>query len=1136
MHLPHILHFFRFSLLAGLLLSLPIVTNAQENRGNKLFDQFRYAEALGAYSKALDVDSANVNVLEKMAICNQYLYNWQDAELLLAKLVTLPEFNPEAYLRYGQVLKRNRKPLQARQQFEKYLAIDPSSFLGRLLLQSCNYLEEWSVTPPQYTVHDLFNLNTELSEFAPIVYKNGLVFTTERDADQVNDNNFAWSQTPYLSIYYAPFDDTAKTSFGKAKTFSNKINGDYHDGPLSVDTLRSVVYFTRVIKAERGRDHQNRMKIYSTIIKGKKLGKIIPFHLNSNDYSVGHPFLSPDGKRLYFVSDMEGSLGGMDIWYCQKEGEVWGTPINIGKPINTSGNEVFPSLSKSGELYFSSDVHPGYGGLDLFRSERLNNKWSEPENLRAPVNSPSDDFGICFLNDTAGFFSSDRANGVGKDDIYAFRWLPPTLSESTLEFAGVFEYDSLPASNVLLELLDDNDNVVARVWTDENGFFKFSKLDSEQNYLVRVVEEDANLAASAKLFMVNEEGKKVLPLGQLRDGLFTFRPLAPDVVASLEELPEDDYNMSQLEIFGQIFSKLPGDFSAGMEVYAVNDDGQIIAVAITDEKGRFVFRGLKPEELHLFKLDNEDANFQVVLLNKDGRITDVGEPLDKGNYRFRKLSKDDNIIALVTEAEEATYISGVFQYKGLPADNVELQLLDDNDQVIATVITDEFGRFIFYKLKADENYSVRVAEADDAYLQDAQLLITEQSGKRLNLVQELIDGTFVFTALPSKEVGGLGQMAAIDEEPYVSGTFKYKGLPADQVTLELLDENNEVVATVVTNENGEFSFRKLNPDQNYLIRMAANDSLDLAYSELNVTEQSGKPMNLVQSLQSGQFVFKALPVESVSGLSSIEANDLSDSPEEIGVFGQIYKTLPGDYPAGLQVYAVNDNGEIIAVAITDSAGKFHFKELDAEEHYLIRLAESDPNLKVSILNNAGKVLANTEMTEGVFVYYPLARDNNVIALIEAEDIARFMKGELTDPDPNTEPDPKEIKPDTAEVLIGNQVFPTIRYDFDEDRISKDDASKLDSLASWLKSNQEIRVAIASHTDIRGNAKYNMELSRRRTVATINYLIKQGVDPKQLEGQWFGETQPANRCVSGVWCPLEAHAENRRTEFNQILNP
>ncbi len=1111
----------------GLVLS----SSAQNSRADKLFEQYRYAEALEAYSRSLDKDSNDVHIVERMAICNQYLRNWYDAEVLLAKLITLPDAPKSARLRYGQVLKRNLKTIEARRQFEFFLEDNPDSFLGRLFLQSCNYLDDWAVQAPTYKIRELSNLNSSLAEFSPVVYNDGLIITTEQGNDQVNDNTFSATQTPYLSIYFAPFDDNQGIGFEKASLFSNRINGDYHDGPLAIDTLHRVVYFTRVSQTSRSRKHKNQMQIFSAAFKGKKLGKLVAFPYNSSEYSVGHPYLTADGNRIYFASDMEGGQGGLDIWYCDRIGEAWGKPVNLGKPVNTSGNEVFPSVDGYGDLFFASNVHPGYGGLDLFKTSQLNGKWAEPENLRAPVNSPADDFGICFANDTMGYFSSDREEGRGSDDIYQFVWLPPIMKESGLEFAGIFQYDSLPASNVLLELLDNQDRVVGKIWTDKDGYFKFSQLDPDKNYLVRIVEEDKALLEKAKLFMVNKNGKRVVPIYELKKGVFSFRPLTAEVIENLPELSEEDYEMTQLEIFGQIFSKLPGDFSEGMAVYAVNDDGEIIAVTFTDSKGKFVFRGLKPEELALFQLKEEDAEFQVVLLNENGRITDVGEPLDKGRYTFRKVSKEDNIIALVTEAEEATYISGVFQYKGLPADNVVLQLLDDNDQVIATVITDEAGRFIFYKLKPDENYSVRVAEADDAYLQDAKLLITEQSGRELNLVQELIDGTFVFKALPAEEVAGMGVMVAEDQAPYVKGTFKYKGLPADRVVLELLDENNNVVATVITDENGSFSFRKLNPDQNYLIRLAENDSLNLADAELQISEQSGKPVELIQNLQDGQFVFTALPVEAVSGMGAISATDESELPDDAGVFGQIYQTLPGDYPSGLQVYAVNDNGEIIAVAVTDSAGKFHFKELDPDENYLIRLAESDPNLKVSILNPDGEVITSTAMSDGAFVYAPLKRDNNVIVLIEAEDIARFMKGELNEivgVDSSTLPDP--TPPPEPAPIIRNQAFPTIFYAFDEDRISSEDGNKLDSLASWLKSNPNIRIAIQSHTDIRGNARYNLELSRRRTVATLNYLIKRGVAPERMEGDWFGETQPANGCVSGVWCPLEAHAENRRTEF------
>jgi outer membrane protein OmpA-like peptidoglycan-associated protein len=168
--------------------------------------------------------------------------------------------------------------------------------------------------------------------------------------------------------------------------------------------------------------------MFSCTKEKKKYKTFRPFGLNSDHWSVGHPALTPDGKILYFVSDMDGGYGGTDIWYCTMTDEGWSLAVNAGPMINTPGNEMFPFIALNGDLYFSSTGQPGFGGLDLFVCHKEGNLWKTPVNLGAPVNSPYDDFSIQFNSiDSTGFFSSSRPGGVGSDDIYYMKQLPPKV-------------------------------------------------------------------------------------------------------------------------------------------------------------------------------------------------------------------------------------------------------------------------------------------------------------------------------------------------------------------------------------------------------------------------------------------------------------------------------------------------------------------------------------------------------------------------------------------------------------------------------------------------------------------------------------------------------------------------------------
>jgi outer membrane protein OmpA-like peptidoglycan-associated protein len=176
----------------------------------------------------------------------------------------------------------------------------------------------------------------------------------------------------------------------------------------------------RAKKSEKG---INMLKLYISSKKNSKWGDIQELPFNSDEYSTGHPALSPDNHKLYFVSDMPGGFGGTDLYVVEYHNGKWGKPENLGKEINTEGNEMFPYMDELGNLYFASDGHPGLGGLDVFFVEfRHGNPFGEVENLGAPINSPKDDFGLIAKGDRSeGYFSSNRKKGYSDDNIYSFQ-------------------------------------------------------------------------------------------------------------------------------------------------------------------------------------------------------------------------------------------------------------------------------------------------------------------------------------------------------------------------------------------------------------------------------------------------------------------------------------------------------------------------------------------------------------------------------------------------------------------------------------------------------------------------------------------------------------------------------------------
>lgn len=635
-------------ILSVLCLLVSVQLKAQLKKANEYFDQELYFDAINSYEKVLKKDENNIKAVENIAFAYRKLKDYNNAEKYYAKATQLNPEESSNYLYYGQTLKNNDKVREAKQQFEKFLEKNPNSLIGELMVQSCSDIEDWEVQPKEFTVSTVENINSENSDFCPLTYEDGIVFVSERGPDLVNENVYGVNSKPYLSIYYAK----ESKSYKKAKKFSNQLNSAYHDGPVSISGDKKTIYFTRAEKEERGKDFENKIKIYTAELEGKKWKNIKEFKYSSNKYSVAHPWISEDGTKLFFSSDMPGGEGKMDIYMCKKEGSDWGHPINLGKDVNTPENEVFPYYRKD-ILYFSSDGLSGYGGLDIFSVYETDN-WKNPENLKTPLNSSKDDFGIFFTDDENGYFSSDREGGMGSDDIYSFNY---QSIEKQTGITGILEYDKLPASNTEIGLYSEEDELLQTVVTDENGKFKFNKLKMDDSYFLKINEEDDSKLDAAKLYLTNSNGEKVLLANNVGKGKYNFQALPYDKYDELPLLEEEDESLLTVSVFGQLYKKLPGDYSGGMEVWVVDDEGNIIGKAKADKDGKFTFDKLSPDEQYLFMLAEDDEDLNMIIVDESGKVLEAAKRLIDGKYRYVRLGTEQNMITLINELDEVIKIA-----------------------------------------------------------------------------------------------------------------------------------------------------------------------------------------------------------------------------------------------------------------------------------------------------------------------------------------------------------------------------------------------------------------------------------------------------------------------------------------------
>ncbi len=475
------------SLLVSALMSCQSIYKAQ-----KQMDKYDYAKAITILKKTVKKEKTHDASLPMLAECYRMQHDIMNAKSAYAQVVALPDAKPEAYYYYAKALQSTGNYVKAREMFQTYSEKNPSDARGGLFAAACDsVLGPWKSLVPGYESKHVNGVNTAQSDFGPAFYNGDLVFASDFSSNAGEGKAYGWTGRGYLNIMKSSPVTAGDFwgDMGTASAFDSKFNEEYHDGPAAFSADGNSIYFTRSFfgKAKReGIYKTNLLKIYYAEKTDGKWGEVKPFYLNSKDYSVGHPTLSADGQSLYFVSDMPGGQGGTDIWMCKREDDKWGPAQNLGATVNTSEKEMFPTMGADGTLYFASEGHPGYGALDIFKTRNENGSWTTPENLQPPINSSFDDFAIAFTTDEkGGFFSSNRPEGMGSDDIYAFGAAEPALPAY---ISGLVKDKTTmqPLAGVTVFLLDPSTGNVKILKTDPNGMYK-ALVNKPADYTVKAM-------------------------------------------------------------------------------------------------------------------------------------------------------------------------------------------------------------------------------------------------------------------------------------------------------------------------------------------------------------------------------------------------------------------------------------------------------------------------------------------------------------------------------------------------------------------------------------------------------------------------------------------------------------------------
>jgi len=479
-------------------------------------------------------------------------------------------------------------------------------------------------------------INSEQLEYSPAFYEDGIVFISTNPASsryKVKDKRI---DKNIMSIYLAKRGENG--ALQNPDPFAKELLSTLHEGPLTFDRTGEFLFFTRNNqkdgKQRRSKDGISKLKIYSTVKIGKAWSKIKELPFNDNESNTAHPSVSVEGDKLYFASDREGGLGGMDIYVSHRKGDDWGDPVNLGPKINTPSDEIFPFIHADGTLYFASTGLPGLGGLDIFYVQSEGDMWGKPQNLGKPFNTEQDDFGIIIDRDRKnGYFSSNRPGGKGQDDIYSFfvtgqANAPVSTTSETpdiekqiwvtvLDQASATEMEGANVVSMNLNELDET-NVI----TSDNGDLALLQSTGEANELVLKIAAAGENGSGVtdmqgRIPLTIRGGNSVINISkegyQTKQIVVDSNSPETDYVAILEKAT------SCIPFKGRLMDQTSNPPIAGAKVTIIDDDNVETEILTTDLSGKFDYC-LKRNKLYNIKIEKGSLNTskQISTINSMG--------------------------------------------------------------------------------------------------------------------------------------------------------------------------------------------------------------------------------------------------------------------------------------------------------------------------------------------------------------------------------------------------------------------------------------------------------------------------------------------------------------------------------------
>jgi outer membrane protein OmpA-like peptidoglycan-associated protein len=590
-------YIWRIMLLAAI--AVPVMANAQklkERMADRYAQVFDHQKVAAIYEDLHAKGKADANDLRTLAATYKKLNDPVRAEAAYRSLMGMGERTPADMYAFAEQLRANGKYDEARQWYEQYAQAQPDDARVQVYIRDPKFFDRLMRDSASATIRTV-PINSPQADLGMSTLGELLLFSSARGEGAGGSRTYVWDDEPFLNLYSALLKGE---TVEEPLVMHKDVNSRYHDGTVSYDSLAKRMYFTRNnvhygVVQKAGNGNLNLGIYFTDVVQGEfgqnEWGALIPFDHNDPEHNYGHPFVSPDGRRIYFVSDRPGGQGGTDIWFSDNLGNQWGAPQNMGPKVNTAGDEMYPLIRPDSTFYFASNGHPGLGAMDIFYTRLRNEGPSNVFNLGYPMNTRFNDHSLLLINDTTGFFASDRPGGQGSDDIYGCTIRPPSIY-----LAGIV-IDQLtrePIEGATILLKDEKGQHVKRFVLETEPGGKF-KIDAEykQKYVL----------------VSNKNGYFQKELTIMTD----TDPLTDIVV----EMVKYDYAAEGLVMHGETEALLDN-----ARVTLMDPQNNLLQEHITDASGKYAFP-LEPEKDYRIAVEKEGFFKQSVKISTKGKPSSV---------------------------------------------------------------------------------------------------------------------------------------------------------------------------------------------------------------------------------------------------------------------------------------------------------------------------------------------------------------------------------------------------------------------------------------------------------------------------------------------------------------------------------